>query len=202
MVARSILAAWVAGSVAFIAQTASAQPLPRADFHLGNAIAYCEREPQECRLPPGDARPEPIAAVLPVLDQVNREVNAAISFRLDREQYGASDYWTVPQAGEGDCEDYALAKRQLLIDRGIDPRNLRITLVRFAENGKQINHALLGVVTDRGMRYLDMNSDQVGDGLASAIRFGYRFEAMQSANDFTVYQPIGDPVLTSAMAKR
>ena len=195
-------ASWflILAATALASASATAQTLPNEPFLLQNAKAYCEREPEECRLPEGPARPEIAQAILPLLERVNREINASLAFRLDREQYGAPDFWTIPATGQGDCEDYALAKRRLLIDAGVDPRNLRITLVRFFENGKQVNHAILGAVTDRGMRYLDMNTDQVGDALASVIRFGYRFVAMQSESEFTVYNGMNEPLLTAAVA--
>jgi predicted transglutaminase-like cysteine proteinase len=49
------------------------------------------------------------------LVRVNDEVNASIRYRSDLDQYGVVDWWVVnPPSGEGDCEDYALTKRQRL----------------------------------------------------------------------------------------
>ncbi len=49
------------------------------------------------------------------LVRVNDEVNASIRYRSDLDQYGVVDRWVVnPLSGEGDCEDYALTKRQRL----------------------------------------------------------------------------------------
>lgn len=49
------------------------------------------------------------------LVRVNDEVNRSIRYRSDLDQYGVVDWWVVnPPSGEGDCEDYALTKRQRL----------------------------------------------------------------------------------------
>lgn len=197
MLAKAMIAMMAAAA----AIPAMAQPLPEGPFRLANAEAYCDRNGQDCRLPQGSAAPESIEHVFPILDRVNRDVNARLKFRYDRDQYGDADYWSVPASGYGDCEDYVLEKRRLLVREGVDPRNLRITLVRFSEDGRSINHALLGVVTDRGLRFLDMNTDKVGDALAASIRFGYRFQAIQSANDFTVYLPMSEPMVTASVER-
>ena len=52
------------------------------------------------------------------LDEVNRRVNQTIRPQTDIEHYGIEDYWTIPKDGKGDCEDYALLKRHLLISMG------------------------------------------------------------------------------------
>ncbi|WP_445502878.1 transglutaminase-like cysteine peptidase [Microvirga sp. G4-2] len=52
------------------------------------------------------------------LQQVNRHVNATIVETTDLEQYGREDAWTLPASGRGDCEDFVLLKRKMLIERG------------------------------------------------------------------------------------
>lgn len=170
-------------------------------FVLANAARYCDRVPDECRFEAGDVAPEPFEQISALLAAVNDRVNTTTTFRLDRDQYGASDFWALPASGFGDCEDFALAKRRLLIEGGVDPRNLRITLVRFFDKGRAVNHALLGVVTSHGMRYLDMNERMIGDATAFALRFGYLFEAMQSGFDFTVYEPMPQPAFRMAVKR-
>ncbi len=57
-----------------------------------------------------DAKAQPAELV-----RVNDEVNRSIRYRSDLDQYGVVDWWVVnPPSGEGDCEDYALTKRQRL----------------------------------------------------------------------------------------
>ncbi len=51
---------------------------------------------------------------------VNAQVNAAITYTEDAEQYGRRDVWAVdPASGKGDCEDFALTKVAMLQARGI-----------------------------------------------------------------------------------
>lgn len=67
-------------------------------------------------------------AILKLAKSVNREVNYRIKERADRAQYGVEEKWTLP-VSSGDCEDFALLKMRMLIDRGVPPRNLRLAQV-------------------------------------------------------------------------
>src|SRR5688572_28424935 len=52
------------------------------------------------------------------LEAINRYVNGRVKFIDDIRQYGVDDHWTTAadtlRRGRGDCEDYAIAKLQLL----------------------------------------------------------------------------------------
>ncbi|MEO1205826.1 MAG: transglutaminase-like cysteine peptidase [Pseudomonadota bacterium] len=85
------------------------------------------------------------------LDQINRFVNARIRPQTDAQIYGVSEYWTLPTT-VGDCEDYALLKRQMLIERGWPPGSLLLTVVRD-EIGD--GHAILTARTAQGDFVLD-----------------------------------------------
>lgn len=85
--------------------------------------------------------------------EVNRLVNNAITPREDRDAQGnPDDYWATPIASAGagqkvagDCEDYALEKRRILIPRGVSPEALSLAVVRT--NWGDI-HAVLLVATN------------------------------------------------------
>ena len=49
---------------------------------------------------------------------INNSVNTRIKPRTDMENYGVEEYWSYPDNGYGDCEDYALEKRRELMERG------------------------------------------------------------------------------------
>jgi len=85
-----------------------------------------------------------------ILD-VNSSVNMVIEPRSDLEIYGREEVWTYPDAA-GDCEDYVLLKRQMLINKGLPPSGLLITVVRKPDGE---GHAVLTVRTDRGDFVLD-----------------------------------------------
>lgn len=82
---------------------------------------------------------------------VNYEFNTSIQPISDSDLYKVNEYWTYP-TGYGDCEDYVLAKRRALINKGWAPSTLLISVVREV-NGE--GHAVLMVRTDRGDLILD-----------------------------------------------
>lgn len=86
------------------------------------------------------------------VQRINREVNRAIRHREDSAVYGRPDQWALGEAGVGDCEDYALAKRAALIQAGIPARALSIALV---ETRRGESHAVLLIDTDKGALVLD-----------------------------------------------
>ncbi len=84
---------------------------------------------------------------------VNHEVNANINYRADVKLYRKVDFWTEDQGiGEGDCEDYALTKRKLLIEDGLPSDDLRLATC-WTEDGEY--HAVLTVETDKETLVLD-----------------------------------------------
>lgn len=82
----------------------------------------------------------------------NRLVNRSIRRGSDATVYGAPDYWQAGLGGRGDCEDYVLTKRRVLIERGIPAEALSIALVRTRWGE---DHAVLLVATPDGEYVLD-----------------------------------------------
>jgi len=122
-------------------------------------LAFCDRNPGECRVPRG--QPDKIAFngdVWATLEKVNIVVNNAVRPMDDSDHYGVTEFWTVPVDGEGDCEDYVLAKRKMLVLLGLPPSALRITVV--LDHGT-IRHAVLTVVTDQGDLVLDSLKNEI-----------------------------------------
>jgi predicted transglutaminase-like cysteine proteinase len=93
----------------------------------------------------------------------------------DEELYGVAERWSYP-VDRGDCEDYVLLKRRILMDAGWDPAALLITVVRDL---KGAGHAVLTVVTDRG----DFVLDNQQDGVMPWQSTGYSFVKRQSQSD-------------------
>lgn len=89
--------------------------------------------------------------------EINYSVNSSIEPLTDDEIYGVEERWTYPGSA-GDCEDYVLLKRKMLIEAGISPSDLLITVV-LQPNGE--GHAVLTVRTDRGDFVLDNMRDKV-----------------------------------------
>ena len=86
------------------------------------------------------------------LRQINSHVNGTIVEVSDMDQYGREDVWTLPTSGRGDCEDFALLKRKLLLQRGWPASALSISL-GTTSSGEA--HAVLVVATASGEYVLD-----------------------------------------------
>lgn len=97
------------------------------------------------------------------LRQVNSWVNHAITFSEDRRTYGKADHWASAQEtlrrGRGDCEDFAIAKMQILRAAGVPLRDLNLMIVR--DLVRRQDHAVLAVRTEAGFAILDSNTDRV-----------------------------------------
>ncbi len=108
------------------------------------------------------------------LVMLNAEVNRVIIPQTDMQIYAVPEFWTYPTS-VGDCEDYVLLKKKLLIDRGWHPSALRITVV-LDENGE--GHAVLTVSTDRG----DVILDNVRNEVLMWNKTKYTYIKRQSGN--------------------
>lgn len=97
------------------------------------------------------------------LESVNRWVNHAITYADDIKVYGRPDYWANAseslRRGKGDCEDFAIAKMQILRAMGVPQRDLYLVVVR--DLVRRADHAVLAVRTDAGFVILDSNTDKV-----------------------------------------
>ncbi|MBY2925947.1 transglutaminase-like cysteine peptidase [Rhizobium leguminosarum] len=107
-----------------------------------------------------------------LLQKVNRAVNGRIIPGEDRPSSRNKDVWSLPVAGRGDCEDYALQKMKDLIEAGFPSNRLALSVVIGPHDQ---NHVVLIARTDGG--------DYVLDNLTSAVRLwrttGYTFLATQ-----------------------
>ena len=99
------------------------------------------------------------------VDLVNRFVNNRVGFVDDARQYGRADVWTTAsetlRRGRGDCEDYAVAKLQLLRAAGISDRDLYLVVLK--DLVRRSDHAVLVVRAGDRMLLLDNGSDELLD---------------------------------------
>lgn len=141
-------------------------------------IQFCKDYPKECEVKKTSG-PRKLAADSQVwgdLVHINKWVNARIKPMIDFEHYGIIEKWAYPDDGYGDCEDYVLLKRRLLMGRGFPKEVLLITVVRDLMGE---GHAVLTVVLDEGEFILDNQRDKIllwGDT-------GYHFRKRQSQWD-------------------
>jgi len=132
-------------------------------------VEFCHRVPAECAVDPD----EPLTLTLTpkswsVIVATNRVVNAAIKPITDQEHWGVGDRWDIPDDGYGDCEDYQLLKRKLLVKAGLPRRALRMTVV-VDQQGE--GHAVLMVRTDRGDFILDNKQNSILPWSQTKYRF-------------------------------
>lgn len=109
------------------------------------------------------------------LGGVNDRVNALIKPATDQDLYGEVEHWTVPVT-QGDCEDYVLLKRELLMAAGWPSSALLITVVRD-ERGD--GHAVLTVRTRQGDLVLDNKQSRI----LLWAETGYEYIKRQSYRD-------------------
>lgn len=174
MLRRSFAVALLALSGAIVSDVVAADPVVRTAANAGfpsafmrvyglsqapyGFVRFCEANATECN---GDGREEARLDATPdhlaELDAINRTVNRAIKPLTDLEVYGVTEYWTLPTTA-GDCEDYALLKRRMLMQRGWPASSLLMTVVRD-ERGE--GHAVLTARTAQGDYVLDNKAEGV-----------------------------------------
>ena len=99
------------------------------------------------------------------LDAINRFVNSHVTFVNDSQQYGVSDQW-MPAAetlrrGRGDCEDFAIAKLQMLRRAGFSDKDLYLVILRDLR--RRADHAVLVVRAEGRMLVLDNGTSRIVD---------------------------------------
>lgn len=99
------------------------------------------------------------------LDAVNRYVNARVSFDSDYRQYRVADRWVSAgetlARGRGDCEDYAIAKLQLLRHAGFADKDLYLVILR--DIARNADHAVLVARAEGRLLVLDNGSNRIAD---------------------------------------
>jgi predicted transglutaminase-like cysteine proteinase len=151
-------------------------------------VNFCRERADECRPSRRFAdRVQFTGDKLAELKEVNVSVNDAVAPVTDLDLYGKVEVWTYP-AKEGDCEDYVLLKRRILIERGWPESTLLITVVRDENNE---GHAVLTVRTDRGDFVLD---NKQRDVMAWADT-PYTYVKQQSARNPLVWTSLLPPSL-------
>ncbi|GIK81923.1 MAG: transglutaminase-like cysteine peptidase [Pseudorhodoplanes sp.] len=150
-------------------------------------VEFCSNQPRECEGRTSSPRDVVLTAkAWKDLTRINKWVNEKIKPMTDLEHWGVVEKWSYPDDGIGDCEDYVLLKRKLLMQAGWPREALLITVVRERSGD---GHAVLTVKTDKGEFVLD---NQHPDILLWTDTT-YRFVKRQSQNDPNMWVSLGDP---------
>jgi predicted transglutaminase-like cysteine proteinase len=159
-------------------------------------VQFCQDRPWECRVEPTEARDVDYTPdAQRELERVNRYVNERVKPLTDLEQYGVIEKWTYPESGYGDCEDYVLLKRRMLMQLGWPRSALLITVVR---DRKGDGHSVLTVRTNRGEYILDNQVEMILPWADT----GYQFTKRQSQSDPNIWVSLGDPRPTPYVSAR
>jgi predicted transglutaminase-like cysteine proteinase len=159
-------------------------------------VQFCQDRAWECRVEATEPRDIDLTPEAQrELERVNRHVNSIVRPLTDLEQYGVIEKWTYPESGYGDCEDYVLLKRRMLIQLGWAREALLITVVR---DRKGDGHSVLTVRTYRGELILDNQIEQILPWADT----GYQFTKRQSQSDPNLWVSLGDPRPTPFVSAR
>ncbi len=160
---KAVLAACVIGAsptpIVMAAQQAG------SSMHLGGITSqpighyeFCKKNRSECR---GSGKQTTAPRVTEfgwtVVQDINESVNYSVLPMTDYEIHGREEVWSYPDV-VGDCEDYVLLKRAMLMEQGFSSSDLLITVVR-KPNGE--GHAVLTLRTADGDFVLDNLEDKV-----------------------------------------
>jgi predicted transglutaminase-like cysteine proteinase len=173
------------------ASTAQNRPLfatvgPETKAPIG-WVEFCIEYDPECKTNPSQPRDVVLTtAAWKDLVRVNRWVNTNIKPMTDLEHWGVVERWNYPDDGYGDCEDYVLEKRRMLLRAGWPREALLITVVRDQHGD---GHAILTVKTDKGEFILDNQRDDI----LLWSDTGYRFVKRQSQSDPNLWVSLGEP---------
>ena len=121
-------------------------------------VEFCIEYDPECKTKPSQPRDVMLSTqAWKDLERVNLWVNTHVKPMTDMEHWGVVERWNYPDDGYGDCEDYVLLKRRMLMQAGWPREALLITVVRDKRGD---GHAILTVKTDKGEYVLDNQNDQ------------------------------------------
>ncbi|MBD9385576.1 transglutaminase-like cysteine peptidase [Agrobacterium sp. AGB01] len=138
------------GSLSMVTGGVTSQPIGHYEF--------CQKYTAECNVRSKLTAPPRVTEYgWKLVREINASVNNSIIAMTDQEIYGRDEVWEYPTTA-GDCEDYVLLKRKMMIENGFSVSDLLITVVRKPDGE---GHAVLTLRTTEGDFILDNLSDEV-----------------------------------------
>ena len=146
---------------------------------------YCKSFAKDCAIRSSSISPVKLSHRLwSEMVEINAHTNTTVKPVTDLEYYQRQELWTYPKLF-GDCEDYVLLKRKLLMESGWPPSSLLITVVTL-RNGE--GHAVLTVRTNRA----DYALDNLNQRILPWNKTKYRFLKRQSSSHSGKWVSIDD----------
>ena len=150
-------------------------------------VEFCVEYKPECNTKPSTPRDVVLTQkAWADMVKVNAWVNDNIKPLTDLDHWGVVERWNYPDDGYGDCEDYVLLKRRMLMQASWPREALLITVVR---DKKGDGHAVLTVKTNHGEFILDNQEAQI----LPWNKTGYQFVKRQSQSDPNMWVALGVP---------
>jgi len=147
---------------------------------------YCKTYTSDCAIRTSSTKPTKLTRKRwSEMVAINSHANRTVAPVTDLEYYNREEYWTYPK-NYGDCEDYVLLKRKMLMEAGWPASSLLITVVTQA-NGD--GHAVLTVRTDRA----DYALDNMNEKILPWNKTEYRYLKRQSTRHSGRWEAIDDP---------
>ena len=136
---------------------------PAAGYEIYSDV-FCKEYADQCG---GQGRASAVLYnndTLGLLTSVNAGVNKSVEYKTDKELFGVTGKFAIPGSRDGgplqgDCEDHALLKREILSGHGVPRETMMIALVSIVET--QADHAVLIVRTTGGDYVLDNRHDDI-----------------------------------------
>lgn len=125
-------------------------------------VKFCAQQPDQCARQGDDGIVILTGEKRAFLQRINFEINNEITYTSED-----AEEWKV-SVREGDCEDFAMTKRQRLLDAGWPSGALRLATARTKLG---IGHVVLVVTTHQGDLVLDNRTNIVKPWFATALHW-------------------------------
>lgn len=185
--ASSIASLLLMGGIATAGNSASSHmnTTGRTSQPIGH-YEYCKIYTSDCSIRTSSTKPMKLTRKRwGEMVAINSHSNRTVAPVTDLEYYNREEYWTYPK-NYGDCEDYVLLKRKMLMEAGWPASNLLITVVTQPSGD---GHAVLTVRTDKA----DYALDNMNEKILPWNKTEYRYLKRQSTRHSGRWETIDDP---------
>jgi len=192
----AVLAVLVSSSSAFTA------PASALSMKVGGVTSqpighyeFCQTHKSECRAGVRTAPAKVTDFGWSIVREINARVNRDITPMTDKELHGVDEIWSYPD-GAGDCEDFVLLKRRMLMEKGFAAGDLLITVVRKPDGE---GHAVLTLRTAQGDYILDNLNNEVKLWTETPYRYLKRQASFHAGRWVSIEN--GDAVMVSSVGQ-
>jgi predicted transglutaminase-like cysteine proteinase len=156
-------------------------------------VRFCIRNPSDCSATSSAENPIAITPeAMATLRAVNRTINASIRPIVKIHGTNLAEGWEIAPIS-GDCNDYAVTKRHVLLEKGLPSSALRLSVTRTSLGQ---GHLVLVVSTSKG----DLVLDNLNPEILPWVSTDYQWLKIQSAVDPRLWYDVADPARMSSLS--